>query len=114
MAKAELRADPAARWGGAEKAPTQAGKPERNAKRRGKVARGPRRSVLGFLIRWSLVAAIWMAVGLAGYIGIHAYGLPDVGRLGEPQRSPSIVIATSDGTVVSRIAAPFGPVSTAA
>ncbi|MSP81748.1 MAG: PBP1A family penicillin-binding protein [Alphaproteobacteria bacterium] len=106
MAKAELRADPNVRW---RTAPTAKPAKRRSARAAAKGARRPWRRILGFLVRWFLVAVIWLAIAVLAYAGYLAYDLPDVSRLGEPVRSPSIQITTADGAVISRIGATYGP-----
>ena len=52
-----------------------------------------RRSWLGRLISWSLVAVIWGTLGLAAMVGWYAYDLPNITALVESGRQPSITLA---------------------
>jgi penicillin-binding protein 1A len=54
-----------------------------------------------FLLRWGLVSAIWAAfLGLV-FLGWLAYDLPDVSRLGEIRKQPSITLLADDGEVIA-------------
>ena len=67
-------------------------------KRRGRPAfrMGP---ILGALLRWGLVAAIWGGVVVAAIVAYFAFTLPDISGLEETGRKPSIRLALADGTV---------------
>jgi penicillin-binding protein 1A len=54
-----------------------------------------------FLLRWGLVGASWtVLIGLC-VLGWLAYDLPDVSRLGEIRKQPSITLLADDGTVIA-------------
>jgi len=54
-----------------------------------------------FMLRWSLVLASWsVLVGLI-FLGWLAYDLPDVSRLNEIRKQPSITLLADDGTVIA-------------
>ena len=103
-----LRADPK------DRAPTSRGKAKKSrssagrgkAKRRGgaKPRKAARRGLLRPLLTWSLVAAIWLSIIGAGVVAWFAYDLPDVSRIAELTRRPSVTLLAEDG---SRLAA-FG------
>jgi penicillin-binding protein 1A len=68
----------------------------------------PRRSRLGRLISWSLVAAIWGTLALAAAVGWYAYDLPDVTTLVESGRQPSITLAAADGSRIAAVGDVYG------
>jgi penicillin-binding protein 1A len=74
------------------------------AKKRGKSAeleRKPRRRWPWFMLRWGLVSACWATfLGLV-FLGWLAYDLPDVSRLGEIRKQPSITLLADDGEVIA-------------
>ena len=82
------------------------------AKRRrkgGKQSKPPRRrSVLGRALKWLAVAAVWAAVGALGLVARYAYDLPDVSRLGERQRTPSVTLIAADGSTITRFGDLYG------
>src|SRR5262245_52862768 len=53
------------------------------------------------LLRWGLVCACWGTfIGLC-FLGWLAYDLPDVSRLNDIHRQPSITLLADDGTVIA-------------
>jgi penicillin-binding protein 1A len=74
------------------------------AKKQGKSAeprRKRRRRWPWFMLRWGLVGASWgIFVGLV-FLGWLAYDLPDVSRLGEIRKQPSITLLADDGEVIA-------------
>ena len=67
-----------------------------------------RRSWLGRLISWSLVAMIWGTLGLAAVIGWYAYDLPGITTLVESGRQPSITLAAADGSRIAAVGDVYG------
>ncbi|MDH3472162.1 MAG: transglycosylase domain-containing protein, partial [Rhodospirillales bacterium] len=67
-----------------------------------------RRSRLGRLISWSLVAAIWGTLALAAAVGWYAYDLPDVTTLVQSGRQPSITLAAADGSRIAAVGDVYG------
>lgn len=64
--------------------------------------RGPRRSRIGRLTYWSLVACLWLVIaGVAGvaYVGAH---LPPIQSLEIPKRPPTIQIVDVEGKALAR------------
>lgn len=54
-----------------------------------------------FMLRWGLVLSSWaVLVGLV-FLGWLAYDLPDVSRLNEIRKQPSITLLADDGTVIA-------------
>ena len=52
----------------------------------------PRRRYLAAALRWTLILAVWGAVGLAGLVAWFAYDLPQVERLEAPTRRASVTL----------------------
>jgi penicillin-binding protein 1A len=64
--------------------------------------RGPRRrSLIGRLISWTLVVAIWGMIGVAGLLAYHATQLPPIDQLAVPKRPPNVAILASDGSLLA-------------
>jgi penicillin-binding protein 1A len=74
------------------------------AKKNGKAKEAPRRHRRRwpwFLLRWGLVSASWgTLVGLM-FLGWLAYDLPDVSRLNEIRKQPSVTLLADDGEVIA-------------
>jgi penicillin-binding protein 1A len=77
-------------------APVAAGGQSPKASRRKKKSR-PRRW-LRRIAYWSLVAMIWVGVGLTGLVAYHAGQLPPIDQLAVPKRPPNIAILAEDGS----------------
>lgn len=75
--------------------PARRAKAERSGKGSGrppaKPAR-PRRRRLAAAVRWTLILAVWGAVGLAGLVAWFAYDLPQVERFEAPTRRASVTL----------------------
>jgi penicillin-binding protein 1A len=80
---------------------------ENQAPRRRAAARKParstgrRRSLIGRLAYWSVVAGIWGAIGLAALFAYHASKLPPIDQLAVPKRPPNIAILSADGALLA-------------
>ena len=92
----DLRADPADR-------------PQRRSKkasrgsggaRRGSGAK-PRRSLVGRLVYWGFVLAVWGFIGVAGLFAYYASQLPPIDQLAVPKRPPNIAILAGDGSLLA-------------
>jgi penicillin-binding protein 1A len=74
------------------------------ARKNGKAKEAPRqrrRRWPWFLLRWGLVSASWgTLVGLM-FLGWLAYDLPDVSRLNEIRKQPSVTLLADDGEVIA-------------
>jgi penicillin-binding protein 1A len=73
--------------------------PRRRRKRKG---RGPKRSLVGRMVYWSLVLGLWLVIGAVGsvvYVGAH---LPPIQSLEIPKRPPSIQIVDYEGRPLAR------------
>ncbi len=75
---------------------SRARKPARKGRNRSTLRLRP---ILGALLRWGLVAAIWAGVVVAAIVAYFAFTLPDISSLEETGRKPSIRLALADGTV---------------
>ena len=57
-----------------------------------------RRSRLAIFVKWSLVLVIWGLVAVAGTVAWYGYSLPDVARLDQFARRPSVTVVAADGS----------------
>ena len=84
-------------------APGGANKPApRKQKSKGRKKRGAKRSLIGRMTYWTLVAGLWIVIGGVGtvaYVGAH---LPPIQSLEIPKRPPSIQIVDMDGRALAR------------
>ena len=78
------------------------------AKSRRDPATPRRRGVLARLARWTLVAGIWVGVGVAGAVAWYAWDLPELSRLETPTRQPAALLRTADGAVLARYGQLYG------
>lgn len=76
--------------------------PARKPKSKARKNRGPRRSLIGRISYWALVAGLWIVIGGVGvvaYVGAH---LPPIQSLEIPKRPPSIQIVDVQGRSLAR------------
>src|SRR5437764_6033676 len=74
--------------------------PRRKAGR--KSAKRPRRrSLIGRLAYWAVVAGVWAVIGLAALFAYHASKLPPIDQLAVPKRPPNIAILSADGALLA-------------
>ncbi len=59
------------------------------------------RSLLGGLVYWSLVAALWGGIGGAGALVYYGSKLPPIDQLTVPRRPPNIAILDSSGQLIA-------------
>jgi penicillin-binding protein 1A len=73
------------------------------AKKNGKGKEAPRRRRRWpwFLLRWGLVSASWGTLLALVFLGWLAYDLPDVSRLNEIRKQPSVTLLANDGEVIA-------------
>jgi penicillin-binding protein 1A len=62
---------------------------------------GRRRSWIGRLAVWSLVAGIWALLIVAGAVAWYAYDLPEVDKVADASRKPSVTLLAADGTTLA-------------
>ena len=82
------------------------GRKAQNGKR--KRAQPPQRSWTGRIFRGLIVLAIWSAVILAGVVAYYAYDLPDVGKIAETTRRPSVRLLATDGSQIAAFGDLYG------
>lgn len=76
-----------------------------------KSAKRPRAAKRGWgrmLLSWCLVAMIWGAIFLTGFIGYFALDLPDLSSLTAALRKPSITILSDDGEQIAAFGDVYG------
>lgn len=61
----------------------------------------PRRGWGGRIFRGLILLGIWLLIGLGGLVAYYAYDLPDVGRLAETARRPSVTLVAADGSEIA-------------
>jgi len=91
----DLRATPSDRSGPSKQTPIR-------TKSRARKKRGPKRSLVGRLVYWTLVLGLWIGIGGVGaivYVGAH---LPPIQSLEVPKRPPSIQILDVAGRPLAR------------
>jgi len=59
------------------------------------------RPLLWFLLKWTLVGSIWGSFLLLILVAWCAYDLPDVSRLNEIKRRPSVTLLATDGSLLA-------------
>ncbi|OZA75743.1 MAG: penicillin-binding protein, partial [Azorhizobium sp. 39-67-5] len=64
-------------------------------------ARRKRRTLLGFLVKWCLILAVWAGIGVAGVVAYEAAKLPPMQTLMVPKRPPTIMIQAADGKTLA-------------
>ncbi|MFZ5790240.1 MAG: transglycosylase domain-containing protein [Pseudomonadota bacterium] len=69
--------------------------------RNGRDGASRRRSRLLWCLKWGTVATIWSLFLTLCFVGWLAYDLPDVSRLNEIQRRPSVTLLAADGSIVA-------------
>jgi penicillin-binding protein 1A len=73
----------------------------RDPEERKKPVRRRGRRVLGFLVKWTAVVAIWGLVVGAGVVAFLAHDLPDVSAINNFQRRPSLTFLAADGQPIA-------------
>ena len=104
VASGDLRADPADRPFGGRRNGAR-----RMAKRPQKSRRRSRGSILRKLAYWTLVLAVWGAIGVAGVVAFYASRLPPIDQLAVPKRPPNIAILANDGMLIANRGDTGGP-----
>jgi penicillin-binding protein 1A len=60
------------------------------------------RGWIGRTVKWAVIGAIWITLGLGALIAWYAWDLPDISRLETPSRRPSVKLVTADGALLAR------------
>ncbi len=89
---------PELRVGAGDRPAGGGGKPPAKRKRaKQSRKRGPRRSLIGRAVYWSLVLGLWLVIGAAGTIAWTGAHMPPLQSLEIPKRPPSIQIVDVNG-----------------
>jgi len=103
-----MRADDDSRRGARTKRRRPPGKETRGVKPRAARGRWGR-----LLLKWAAVAAVWMFVATAAFVGWCAWDLPEADNIPALARRPQVTILARDGTMVLRLGQSAGPVVSA-
>jgi penicillin-binding protein 1A len=68
-----------------------------------------RRSFVGALAYWTLVAGIWGVIGVIAFFGVFAFDLPDTSKIFEVKRQPSIAYLDRSGAEIAVRGSQFSP-----
>ena len=68
--------------------------------------RQPRR--MPRLLSWTLVLGIWTSVALGAVVAWYAYDLPDLGRIAEMTRRPSVTLLDAQGQRIAAVGDVYG------
>jgi penicillin-binding protein 1A len=86
----------------------------RNGRRKGGGSWHQRHGLLLGFAKWGLVATVWsFFLGLC-FVGWLAYDLPDVSRLNEIERRPSVTLLAADGSILASYGDLYGKTVTLA
>lgn len=80
----------------------------RKDKQRRQKAAGPKRGILRRLVVWSLVAVIWIGLGLGGLAAWYASDLPELGDIARMTRPPNITLVARDGSPIASFGGIYG------
>src|SRR4051812_16191288 len=67
-----------------------------------------------FLLKWTLVAAIWAIAGIGIFLAIYAGDLPDVHQVAGLKKRPGITLLAADGSLLVRSGDLYGNTLTVA
>ena len=67
-----------------------------------------RRGWFGPLLRGLIVVGIWLSLAVGGLVAWYAYDLPDVGRIAEMTRQPSVTLLAADGSELASFGDLYG------
>ncbi|MDP6816190.1 MAG: transglycosylase domain-containing protein, partial [Alphaproteobacteria bacterium] len=77
-------------------------------KSKGKGGRRRHGSILGFLLYWIAVLAVWGVILAMGVVVWYAYDLPDVSKLSVIERKPSLTLLDHRGRTIARFGDIYG------
>ena len=80
----------------------------KGSKASGKKPAAPARSLRWRIATWSLAAFVWLGIAGIGTLAYFAYDLPDVGKMAEMDRRPSVRVLAVDGTPLATYGDLFG------
>jgi penicillin-binding protein 1A len=84
--------------------------PGRDARSGGGGPPAPRRRTwLGALVYWTLVAGVWAVIGVVAFFAVFAIDLPDTSKIFEVKRQPSISYLDRSGAQVAVRGSQFSP-----
>jgi penicillin-binding protein 1A len=66
------------------------------------------RSLTLRVLRWAMVAAIWVALALGAVLAWYAYDLPDLGKIAQITRRPGVTLLAADGTQFAALGDLYG------
>jgi penicillin-binding protein 1A len=69
----------------------------------------PRRTLLGALVYWSVVLAVWGLIFVAAFVLVFSRGLPDTSKLYDIHRQPSISYLDRNGALLSVRGSQYAP-----
>lgn len=75
--------------------------PKKKTKKKNK-SKNQKRSVFGFLVKWTFVAGLWATIILAGVFAYYAQELPDITKDASFDRKRAIIVQDRNGDVVAR------------
>lgn len=73
-----------------------------------KVPKKQGRSLLGRLLYWFLVVAVWGVIAVMGVLVWYAYDLPDVSKLNALARGPTIALIDREGRAITELGEVYG------
>jgi penicillin-binding protein 1A len=68
----------------------------------------PRRSVLAFVVKWTVVAMIWAVAAFGVMLAIYASDLPDVHQVAGLKKRPGLTLLAADGSIIARAGDLYG------
>ena len=89
-------------------ADAQGGQPSRGGRAPPPAPR-PRRSILGALAYWTVVACVWVAIGVIAFFAVFAFDLPDTSKIFDVKRQPSIAYLDRSGAEIAVRGSQFSP-----
>ncbi|HZC17843.1 MAG TPA: transglycosylase domain-containing protein, partial [Caulobacteraceae bacterium] len=85
--------------------------PGRGGRSGGEPSTPPRRgrSLLGSLAYWTLVAGVWVLIGIVAFFAVFAIDLPDTSKIFDVKRQPSVSYLDRSGSQVAVRGSQFSP-----
>ncbi len=96
-----------------KKAAPKKNSPKTQQKTQPKKPQKKKSSLLGFCLKWTVLAVIWGAIALGGTLGWYALDLPDIDKLSAATRRPSITLLDRAGGTIATYGDLYGrPIQT--